>query len=416
MSEKVLEIPVINGIDDFKQWVKKLNGQDIRSWHTKDWLKIFDAIEKYVTGKEFKTVMLQDYQKQLQEKKITPQVFDEKEKDISNNQVCRNYFTNQCQEQFAKLYQNYRFEPEIYSAIIKKGRAIGKHLAELGDIDCAAIAVEMGARRQMCQDVNSIMLEHAYTLPDCKVFEACLAPVDIEKMSGLGGTTYKRIRINDEEYDDSLCTMVHEGTHYYDQCKSIWSWSLQREGILPQGINRNFYDLLDKSGHYYCPSTPKLDISDLPDEQQKRFKHNVFSGYKYQPKEKHASLLSTVVEHTYRAETKQYSERNSLAIYKYAKQKLGMIHRAKHNGDSVTLEYRITPHLNKSVVEKAFEGMSPEMLQAMNIRETRGRIAFDIPENYTASRSIKEFLAPKQREQRINNIYQSVIAEKQKER
>ena len=127
-------------------------------------------------------------------------------------------------------------------------------------------------------------------------------------------------------------------------------------------------------------------------------------------------MLSTVVEHTYRAETKQYSERNSLAIYKYAKQKLGMIHRAKHNGDSVTLEYRIMPHLNKSVVEKAFEGMSPEMLQAMNIRETRGRIAFDIPENYTASRSIKEFLAPKQREQRINNIYQSVIAEKQKER
>ena len=82
MSEKVLEIPVINGIDNFKQWVKKLNGQDIRSWHTKDWLKIFDAIEKYVTGKEFKTVMLQDYQKQLQEKKITPQVFDEKEKKI----------------------------------------------------------------------------------------------------------------------------------------------------------------------------------------------------------------------------------------------------------------------------------------------------------------------------------------------
>ena len=31
MSEKVLEIPVINGIDNFKQWVKKLNGQDIRS-------------------------------------------------------------------------------------------------------------------------------------------------------------------------------------------------------------------------------------------------------------------------------------------------------------------------------------------------------------------------------------------------
>lgn len=93
-----------------------------------------------------------------------------------------------------------------------------------------------------------------------------------------------------------------------------------------------------------------------------------------------------------------------------------MIYHLKHNGDSVTFEYRIAPHLNKSDVEKAFKGMPPEMLEAMNIRETRGRIAFDIPENYTAARAIKKFLIPRQREQRINNIYQSIIAEKQKDR
>ena len=416
MMEKILEIPAINGINEFKQWVKNLSTQDIHSWSSKDWLKLFDALEKYVISKEFKSVMLQDYQKQLQEKKITLQDFAEKEKDISNNQVCRNYFTDQCQEQFAKLYQNYRIEPEIYSAIIAKGRAVGKHLAELGDIDCAAIAVEMGARRQMCRDVNNVMLEHNYTLPDYKVFEACLAPVEIEKMPSNGKTTYKGIKICNEEYDSSLCTMVHEGTHYYDQGGPMWSWNLQKEGILPHGVNRDFYELLDRNRFYYCCGTPKLDISGLPDEQQRKFKHNVFNGYKHQPVEKHASLLGTVVEHTYRAETRQYSERNSLEIYKYAKQKLGMIYHLKHNGDSVTFEYRIAPHLNKSDVEKAFEGMPPEMLEAMNIRETRGRIAFDIPENYTAARAIKKFLIPRQREQRINNIYQSIIAEKQKDR
>ena len=64
----------------------------------------------------------------------------------------------------------------------------------------------------------------------------------------------------------------------------------------------------------------------------------------------------------------------------------------------MTFEHLKTPYLGVKQIQKSFEGLPQEMIEEMNIRETKDSLAYDIPENWSASEEIEKFLELKDKE------------------
>ena len=155
--------PKIQHTEDFKKWLKTIEEQSVQSWTTQDWLKMYNQIEDCIQNSYYhKGLVWEKYNARFKKNEISQEEFEKISIKIDNNQFLRNEFVNECEEEFVKLYKNYRMESEHYSAIIQKGKEIGKQLASHGNIDCSAVAFSLNARKDSMQEINSIMLDNAY--------------------------------------------------------------------------------------------------------------------------------------------------------------------------------------------------------------------------------------------------------------
>ena len=391
--------PPILYADNFKKWIKTIDEQSIQSWTTKDWLKMYDRIEDCIQNSWlYKGLIWEKYQKKWKAHQISEEEFNKISFRVDNTQFLRNEFVEECEEEFVKIYKNYRISPEQYSAMMKKGREIGQHLALWGDIDCSAIAFERNSRAEAMNKINVVMLKEAYDIENPNEFEQFLAKIQITDRTNISSSGISGIEIEGSIYDSSLKTMGHEGTHYYFQTTAKWMKEQFEQGTTAKDIPYDFAMLLKMNSAYYLSSASKKDISALDKEEQRKYQDKAFESYRKQPVEKHANIMGLMIEHTYRNCVNQYSEKNSLKLYPYIEDTLGTPYKTTHNGKSVTFEHLKTPYLGVKQIQKSFEGLPQEMIEEMNIRETKDRLAYDIPENWSASKEIEKFLELKDNE------------------
>ena len=391
--------PKILYTDHFKQWIKTIDEKSIQSWTTEDWLKMYTQIEDCIQNSYYhKGFIWEKYNAKLKQNRISKEEFEQINAKIDNNQFLRNEFVSECEEEFIKLYKNYRMKPEHYSAIIKKGKEIGQHLAQMGNIDCSAVAFDLKARADAMDKINIVMLKEAYDFTEKSEIEQRLAQTTITNKQKISSSGIKGIEIEGGIFDSSLKTMTHEGTHYYFQTTAIWMRDLLEQGITAKAIPQDLAQILRMNTIYYLDSKSKKDLSNMNNDEHIRYQDGAFNSYRKQPVEKHANLMGTVIEHTYRSHICQYSERNSLKLYAYIEDMLGTPYKTTHNGKSVTFEHHKTPYLGVKQIQKSFAGLPQEMIEEMNIRETKDSLAYDIPENWSASEEIEKFLEIKDNE------------------
>lgn len=391
--------PKILYADEFKQWMKSIDEKSIQSWTTEDWLQIYEKIEDCTQkGYQHKGLVWEKYQKKFQNNQISEEEFNTIGIKIDNPHFLRKEFVEECEAEFVKLYKNYRMEPKHYSISMKKGKEIGQHLAQIGDIDCSAVAFDMRAREDAMETINVLMLKAAYDIDKHEEFEQLLAQTTITNKQNVSSSSVKGIEIEGSVYDSSLKTMGHEGTHYYFQTTAKWMRNLLEQGITAKEIPYDFAKLLRMNAEYYLNSESKKDISALEQQEQKKYQCEAFEGYRKQPVEKHANIMGWMMEHTYRNLVNQYSERNSLKLYPYIEDTLGTPYKTTHNGKSVTFEHHKTPYLGIAQVVRGFKDLPPKILEDMNIRENQDSIAYDIPEKWPATKEIENFLARKEKE------------------
>ena len=391
--------PKISYADNFKKWIKTVDEQSIQSWTTRDWLKMYDKIEDCIQNSLLhKGFIWEKYHKKWKAHQISDEELKKLSSRLDSTQFLRNEFVVECEEEFVKIYKNYRISPEQYSAMMKKGKEIGQHLALRGDIDCAAIAFERNSRAETMNNINVVMLKEAYDIDNPNEFEQFLAKIQITDRTNISSSGISGIEIEGSIYDSSLKTMGHEGTHYYFQTTAKWMKEQLEQGTTAKDIPYDFAMLLKMNSAYYLSSVSKKDISALDKEEQRKYQDKAFESYRKQPVEKHANIMGLMIEHTYRNCVNQYSEKNSLKLYPYIEDTLGTPYKTTHNGKSVTFEHHKTPYLGVKQIQKSFAGLPQEMIEAMNIRETKDSLAYDIPENWSASKEIEKFLDLKDKE------------------
>lgn len=414
-EENQNQCPKILAPIQFKDWIKTLDAKTIQSWKTEDWMQMYERVEYCIQNSVYyKGEIWSKYNEKLKKKQITPEEFHQKCEKIDNIQFLRKEFVSECEEEFIKLYKNYRMEPEQYSSAIRKGKKIGAQLASIGDIDCSAIAFNINARMEAMGEINIVMLENAYDINRPDYFEQMLAKTtEIDELSS--SSSLSGIELSKKIYDSSLRTMTHEGTHYYFQTAAIWMLDLLKQGTTAKDISKDFANLLEKSGQYYLTTKSQKDLSKMGMKEKLEYQEKMFEGYHKQPVEKHANLMGYIIEHTYRGQVNQYSERNSTKLYYHIKSILGMPHKTIHNGKSVTFEHLISPRLDIEKVRKCFQDMPTEILEEMNIRENKGRIAYDIPENWSASKKIEDFIKQKEREDKTELIILQALNKQRQE-
>lgn len=391
--------PKVSYADNFKKWIKTVDEQSIQSWTTRDWLKMYDRIEDCIQNSILhKGFIWEKYHKKWKAHQISDEELKKLSSRLDSTQFLRNEFVVECEEEFVKIYKNYRISPEQYSAMMKKGKEIGQHLALRGDIDCAAIAFERNSRAETMNNINVVMLKEAYDIDNPNEFEQFLAKIQITDRTNVSSSGINGIEIDGSIYDSSLKTMGHEGTHYYFQTTAKWMKEQLEQGTTAKDIPYDFAMLLKMNSAYYLSSVSKKDISALDKEEQRKYQDKAFESYRKQPVEKHANIMGLMIEHTYRNYVNQYSEKNSLKLYPYIEDTLGTPYKTTHNGKSVTFEHHKTPYLGVKQIQKSFAGLPQEMIEAMNIRETKDSLAYDIPENWSASKEIEKFLDLKDKE------------------
>jgi len=304
-----IKVPEFENIQEFEKWADKLKDKEIQSWSTKDWLKVYEQLDKIpMSGTAF-------------------------EKDCLNDGLI-------------KLYRNYRLEEADFRAMREIGRTIGHNLAEqkIG-FDLAGVNVKNqftdGARESFAHAADKAVYQatsypkaegtplNNYGMAGSKirVFDAASNP-------GLAGGAMKLddyqslIRISDEVATDVYGTIpFHESVHSQMQTlKTGQKEALEKMGIKPQeAFSDDFYKLLQYNDKYYVNNTKsttlygdlerRLESGEITAKEfDKLNSRQVFRGYAKQPMETQAELIGTYAEHYYRQETGQLSERAARAF------------------------------------------------------------------------------------------------------
>ena len=304
-----IKVPEFENIQEFEKWADKLKDKEIQSWSTKDWLKVYEQLDKIpMSGTAF-------------------------EKDCLNDGLI-------------KLYRNYRLEEADFRSMREIGRTIGHNLAEqkIG-FDLASVNVKNqftdGARESFAHAADKAVYRatsypkaegtplNNYGMAGSKisVFDAASDP------SKAGGAMklndyQSLIRISDEAATDVYgTTPFHESVHAQMQTlRAGQKEALEKMGIKPQeAFSDDFYKLLQYNDKYYVNNTKsttlygdlerRLESGEITAKEfDKLNSRQVFRGYAKQPMETQAELIGTYAEHYYRQETGQLSERAARAF------------------------------------------------------------------------------------------------------
>ncbi len=340
------EIPDFENISALTQWVEKLKPEEIQSWSTKDWNKMYEKLDNVILSspeikakqKEFLTQ--NDFNETFQ-KKYFNSTKDNGPYNLYKHKVkrARKIFKTEYGEKiFPKLYSNYRLEKQDYDKLVAHGKEIGTKLAQMNTPNTPVKPID-NARAHIYSKSNIAQKKRTATLSDKAVFETTtFGEFNFSPETGLPLKPYEEVKsqieiknitlngynkeiennpnqtkttIDMREKDAILNTAIHEAVHAQAQVKTKYQLQNKEEKLLPrENMSEDFYTLIQNNRNYYFSyDTPSGNTT-----RQER-KTN-YQGYAKQPIEKHAELVAVVAERTFRKEKEQYSERaaNDLSL------------------------------------------------------------------------------------------------------
>ena len=282
-----------DNILEFKKYVSQLKNEDILSFSYKDWVLLFESIER------------------LNEKLLNEEDFEELKKVFSKGENVDNiedgeFFANYiCPDEFSKLYANFYLKTDDWRISKNIAQEIAKELYEK-NVDLANVLVNINAKISMVEKTDRAALKttkYHYLYDDALevmksktlVFEKVDAPSS-------GTTCYKtlntEITINDMS-DRVLNTTIHEGIHSHFQQNTALQRHIKQQNFIPAGISKDLSDLFAYNQKYYM-----------------HFEKNIL-GYSKQPIEFFAKLVGALGEREFRKLSNQPSERNFIMLNNY---------------------------------------------------------------------------------------------------
>ena len=354
MAEE-LQVPDFKNVYEFDRWVYKLEDKEIQSWTTKDWLKMYEKMDK------------------MQTLRTNP------EKDSLKDALI-------------KLNRNYRLEENDFKKMQEIGKKIGHNLAQQKmDFDLAGVNIDNkyleGAREQYARAADKAVYESSQYAGAKETplgnYDKAASEIGINQPQEInhafGATRYKgddfssQIRISNTTSADVFgVTPIHESVHAQLQtARAGQKEALEKLGLKPEeGFSEDFYKLLQYNDKYYVRDTAdsglyddlsrKLESGDITEKEFKKLEaKEVFKGYAKQPLETHAEIIGSIAEHYYRQETGQLSERAARAFANFKGQpifaqynKEGKINLTYDVKDKNTLDTYLNTFLDKETKAK----------------------------------------------------------------
>lgn len=377
-----LQVPDFKDIQEFESWVNKLEDKEIQSWSTKDWLKMYEKLDKM------------------------PRRHSLYESELLNDALI-------------KLNRNYHLEEADFKKMQEVGKKIGHNLAQQKmDFDLAAVNVKndylKDARKQYAKAADKVVHETSQyakaTDTPLHDYQTAGSKIDIfnESENPLlqGSESYfddysSRIRISDSVLEDTYGgTPIHESVHAQLQTlRAGQQKALAELGVKPEeGFSDDFYKLLQYNDKYYITGedtelssiygdlSRKLKNGEITENEFKRLRNKTaFKGYAKQPLEMQAQVIGLTAEHYYRQETGQFSERAARTFINFAGQPQLALYNEK---GEINLTYKAK---DKEIIDKFSDVFIDKETRAKISAiydEKRGTYTLTIPADYKSKMAL----------------------------
>jgi len=378
------EFPDFKQFDDFSLWVSELPEKEIQQWKTKDWNKMFEKLISYIENSNEIEIALKI--KNLTKRKHKWTKFD----------VFRNQKSNLLA--FAKLYKNFRFEPQQLKAIKKSAKEAGKQLAQDTLIHLENIALKPYSQcredyEYVAQKISDIVLQQSgYSEKDKEQMKAKIA---YNGKLEFGGDTFFPDEKNKAEAlisygngeDFFVEMLMHECVHAYLQVKSAHQEELWKQGKKPAvGLDDDFYKLLNYNSLFDLDS---LNWNRIPQEY-----HEILNaGYRKQPFEKYSYVYGVEAERAYRANSGKYSERNAVPMSVLLSEFCGWPSKIEQKNKMVVLKYKnpkISPEEMLKRANYVFKPVKPEIVKGFNIHiNESNEVVVNVPDMYKCKEAMQ---------------------------
>lgn len=432
MSE--LQVPDFNTLDDFKNWVVKLEDKEIQSWTTKDWLKVYEKIDAYVESPDFDRIYREKLPKLVKDGVFSGTVEElanptnlnisalKRRAFIKSDQVTRNLLGN--------LYSNYRFEPEQLEIIRKLGKNAGTQLAEKG-IGATSIAIPTKnstntALYDVMHSANNITINQTNYQQfgwDYKNYFS----VGIDDEMAARGEARRLLSGNNELIinskrvaDEGIHVSFHEAAHLHMQNGGIG----QREGMSKHGIravdmlDEDFYKLMEKNQDYYISPRTQDEINELysalevcDEKTARKIRVRDYNRYHKQPIERYSEIYGIEAERAYRQTSGRLTERTAMKVADYIAgtegmpplsdgtiTNIGRPEEVKYTEKGIELTYKsydTEPEKLEKAIKAKFARADEKILQDMNIKTSKlfGEVKLTIPNSYDFTSRYNKFAA-----------------------
>lgn len=434
MAEDIVNVPDFDSLDSFSVWVKNLEAEEIQSWKTKDWLAMYDKIEKYTSSSEFANVCKTEIPKMVEKGQLKG--YGESLTGIANSWIAsipnsKNYlFTEMCGDSFEKLYRNFRFEPEQLKYIKKIAKEAGEKLANQG-VDAAQLVIPTTEEGNFSKEslisnttrkINNIAQNSTAYPEDSRVNTYIEINTNLTNASGDAGpisANTSKIRMNPNNlYDAAIAIGAHESAHINFQSQSPLQQNLLREDILAHPeLGKDFQLLMEKNCLFYLQpdnirrrySQNQSVVGLFSPEELKKIWLKQFDGYKNEPMEKFSNIYGDEVERAFRHASGQGSERTAIKVVNFLetpippsldgtqKVEIGNPEKVNYSNGDIVLTYKSYEHSPEDVmnaIKDRFKNADEKLLNDMNITldKTFGEVKLTVPKGYDFSSRFNKFL------------------------
>ena len=351
-NDQLIEIPDFRIFLDFVNWTKTLSEEEIQSWRAKDWNKMYEKLFAFINKSPEIEATLKEglkngkYYIRNDGQEITISDLSVKQQ----SDVKRRIFLQEPEAlmSLAKLYKNYRMEPEQIKKIYELAQKAGEKSATTGEISTARTSTDSSCYSLLntAETIEKIVYEQS-SYPKMReklglIKNGLRANIEVkDNMDANGGTSnieekpIIEIRKKKKFADVPLHTIFHESAHAHLQ---IFKYELIEKlaQIKPiEEFSDDFVQLLTYNNMLYIndkvSETIKfaqelsLVINTIESSEKllktptetRTGKNDYFEYYRKQPLEYFARLYGDVAERSFRRHSSQYSERGILLALKY---------------------------------------------------------------------------------------------------
>jgi len=391
---ETIKVPDFRTIQDFREWVKGLDEKEIQSWRAKDWNKMYEKLSQSIDNSieiEERIPAFLRSGKYFTQTDLRPEDLSEEKLALAKKKLfmrgVENIFV------MAKLYMNYRMEPEqlkkIYELAQKAGKIASEHRS-YGNV----FGWDEDIKTKM-KSIDSIVLEQSSYPKVFKQRGILEYPLHsyinlMEKdgstvgyTSNSKGTPQINIARIDKYGDMRWGTMFHEAAHAHLQSKKS-EFGEEIAKVKPvETFDDDFAQLLNNNNDFYFDSDMYIKVvkkykigtilycmGKTSGKLAKKMLSTI-APYRRQPVEYFAHFYGYIAERSFRRVSGQYTERHLEETIKHM-ERIGLYgHKLFSDKEGNTiLHYSRLDDKKKGFLKYLFTGAGNPLNGKIKVEET----------------------------------------------